>query len=82
MPRGCLVIADETLPSSTLRRLWYRMRRLPLLVVTYMLTQTSTRPVEHLVDRIRHAGFERVEEARLWGDTFFVARAVREDVGR
>jgi demethylmenaquinone methyltransferase/2-methoxy-6-polyprenyl-1,4-benzoquinol methylase len=82
VPGGCLVIADETLPSSRPRRLWYRMRRLPLILVTYMLTQTSTRPVEHLADRIRHAGFRRVEEARLWGDTFFIVRAVREDVGR
>ena len=79
--RGCLVIADETLPSSRKQRLWHRMRRLPLSLLTYALTQTSTRPVEHLVDRMGHAGFEQAEEARLWGDTFFVARAVRADVG-
>jgi len=79
---GRLVVADETLPSSRPRRLWYRMRRLPLVLGTYVLTQTSTRPVDHLADRIRHAGFGRVEEARLWGDTFVVVRAVREDVGR
>jgi demethylmenaquinone methyltransferase/2-methoxy-6-polyprenyl-1,4-benzoquinol methylase len=82
VPGGCLVIADEALPSSRLARLWYRVRRLPLVMVTYVLTQTSTRPVEHLADRIRRAGFGRVEEARLWGDTFVVVRAVHEDVGR
>ena len=82
VPRGYLVIADETLPSSKPQRLWYRMRRLPLSLVTYVLTQASTQPVEHLTERIRHAGFGRVEEARLWGDTFFVAYAVREDVER
>ena len=75
-------IADETLPSSRPRRLWYQMRRAPLIAATYMLTQASTRPVERVADRIRDAGFGRVEEARLWGDTFFVVRAVREDVGR
>ncbi len=79
---GCLVIADETLPSSRPRRLWYQMRRLPLTAATYILTQASTRPVERVADRIRDAGFGRVQEARLWGDTFFVAHAVREDGGR
>ena len=75
---GRLVIADETLPSSGPRRLWYRLRRLPLVSVTYLLTQASTRPVEHLADRIRHAGFGQVEETQLWGDTFFIVHAVRE----
>jgi len=75
---GRLVIADETLPPSGPRRLWYRLRRLPLVSVTYLLTQASTRPVEHLADRVRHAGFEQVEETRLWGDTFVIVHAARE----
>jgi ubiquinone/menaquinone biosynthesis C-methylase UbiE len=79
---GRLVIADESLPASRPRRLWYRMRRLPLVMVTYVLTQTSTQPVEHLADRIRQADFRRVEEECIWGDTFVIVRAVREDVGR
>ena len=81
VPGGRLVIADEALPSSRPRRLWYRMRQFPLAMVTYLLTQTSTRPVERLAETIRLAGFERVEETRLWGDTFVVVRAVRKDAG-
>lgn len=78
---GRLVIADEALPLSRSGRLWYRMGQLPLALVTYVLTQTSTRPVERLADGIRQAGFGRVEETRLWGDTFVLVHAVREDVG-
>ncbi|MDH3622922.1 MAG: class I SAM-dependent methyltransferase [Myxococcales bacterium] len=81
VPGGRLVIADEALPTSGPERLWYRMRQLPLALVTYLLTQTSTRPVEGLAESIRLAGFGRVEETRLWGDTFIVVSAVREDVG-
>ncbi|MDH3202131.1 MAG: class I SAM-dependent methyltransferase [Myxococcales bacterium] len=82
MPGGRLVIADEALPQSGPRRMWHRVRRLPLGLITYLLTQTSTRPVERLAESIRLAGFGRVEETRLWGDTFVVVSAVREDVGR
>lgn len=77
VPGGRLVIADESLPAAGPRRLWTRMRRIPLVLATYALTQTSTRPVESLARRVRDAGFKRVEEARLWGDTFTVVRAVR-----
>lgn len=81
VPGGRLVIADEALPTSAPRRLWYRMRRAPLALVTYLLTQTSTRPVERLAESIRLAGLRRVEETRLWGDTFVIVCAVREDAG-
>ena len=76
---GLLVIADETLPSSKPQRAWYRLRRLPLLAATYLLAQATTRPIEHLADRIRDAGFAQVEETRLWGDTFVIAHAVRDE---
>lgn len=78
---GRLAIADETMPQSVWARAWYRLRRLPLAALTYMWTQASTRPVEHLADRIREAGFERVEEERLWGDTFVIVYAQREEAG-
>lgn len=78
---GHLVIADETLPSSRPQRAWHRLRRLPLVAATYVLTQASTRPIEHLADRIADAGFAQVEEIRLWGDTFVIVRAVRDEVG-
>jgi len=77
---GHLVIADETLPRSKPARAWYQLRRLPLAAATYLFTQASTRPIEHLDDRVRDAGFGQVEELRLWGDTFFVLNAVREEV--
>jgi len=82
VPAGHLVIADETLPSSKARRAWYRLRRLPLSIATYVLTQTSTQPVERLARKIRDAGFEQIEETRLWEDTFVIVHAVRAEAAR
>ena len=59
-PGGVLVVADETRPRGLLRRLAYNLVRLPLLIVTFLLTQTTTRAVAGLDKRIAEAGF-RVE---------------------
>jgi ubiquinone/menaquinone biosynthesis C-methylase UbiE len=79
VPGGALVIADETRPATPAARAWYQLRRFPLAALTYLLTQTSTQPVEHLAARIRNAGFGQLEERRLWGDTFLIVYAVREE---
>lgn len=76
---GALVLADETRPTTPAARAWYQLRRFPLAALTYLFTQTSTQPVEHLADRIREAGFGQLEERRLWGDTFFIVSAKREE---
>lgn len=64
-PGGVLVIADETLPDGAWARLFYRLWRIPLLALTYMLTQTATRPVRNLGDRVEAAGFSSVREERM-----------------
>lgn len=82
VPGGHLVIADETLPASKPRRVWNILRRLPLVAATYLLTQASTRPIEHLAERIHNAGFGQVEETHHFGDTFVIAHAVRDEAER
>lgn len=62
VPGGLLAIADETRPPAALRRLVCRLVRAPLVVVTFALTQTTTRPVVGLEAKARAAGF-RIEEA-------------------
>ena len=61
VPGGALVIADETMPENGLSRLVYRLRRLPVAAAAYLLTQTTTRPVRGLCQRVRAAGFRRVQ---------------------
>lgn len=74
-PAGRLVIADEVVPRGALRRVRYALRRWPLAVLAYLLTQTTTTPLEGLPQRVRAAGFVAVDEQRLWGDAFCIVRA-------
>ena len=58
---GQLVVADEVAPATPGRRLWRRVRRLPIAGLTYLLTQATTRPLEGLQEEMRGAGFEAIE---------------------
>ncbi len=74
---GRLIIADETVPPSWPKRLLHLLVRLPLVALTYVLTQTTTRAVTHLESKIADAGF-RIEWANtsLLGD-FRIIGAIR-----
>lgn len=77
VPGGTLVIADDVLPAGGWRRAWARMRRIGLVVATYLLTQTTTRPVANLPARVRAAGFNDIQQEHLWSDLFLIVRARR-----
>lgn len=74
---GRLIIADEVVPSWP-RRALHLLVRLPLVIATYILTQTTTHAVAQLQAKIAEAGF-RVEwtHRNLLGD-FETVAAVRE----
>ncbi len=74
---GRLIIADEVVPPWP-RRALHLLVRLPLMVVTYILTQTTTGAVAQLEAKIAEADF-RVEwtHRNLLGD-FETVAAVRE----
>jgi demethylmenaquinone methyltransferase/2-methoxy-6-polyprenyl-1,4-benzoquinol methylase len=78
---GRLVIADETAPPSWAKRLLHLLVRLPLVVLTYVLTQTTTRAVKDLKSKIVDAGFKiESSEATFLGD-FQTIAAVRRSEG-
>ena len=77
VPGGALVIADETLPANGFSRLVYWLRRLPVVAATYLLTQTTTRPVRDLGQRVRGAGFFVKVEMRMWSGSFLIIHAVK-----
>ncbi len=78
VPGGALVIADETMPEGGVSRLVYRLRRVPVAAAAYLLTQTTTRPVRGLCQRVRAAGFRVVEAKRMWSGSFLMIHAVKE----
>lgn len=77
---GRLVIADEVVARSWPLRLLSRVLRLPLVVLTYILTQTTTRAVVGLEEKITGAGFaiHTVETSLLGGLKLVVAAKSEE----
>jgi ubiquinone/menaquinone biosynthesis C-methylase UbiE len=63
-PGGLLLLADEVVPQRPFRWFLHWLIRLPLTVITYLLTQTTTRAVRDLPEQVRAAGFA-VESVRL-----------------
>jgi demethylmenaquinone methyltransferase/2-methoxy-6-polyprenyl-1,4-benzoquinol methylase len=72
---GTLLIADELRPETRGGRLWSGLRRAPSAALTFLLTQTTTRPVDRLAERVRAAGFLRVVEERLPPGDFALLQA-------
>jgi len=78
---GRLALADEARPRTVWMRLLHGLLRVPLLVLTFALTQTSTRAVRGLTTRVRRAGFIIETEERTTLDSFLYLVAVKEGAG-
>ncbi len=79
-PGGLLLVADEVRPDTFAKRLLQALVRVPLALVAYALTQTTTHAVAGLPQRVEDAGL-RIEEKRLsWAEDFMelVARKPKE----
>lgn len=75
-PGGLLIIADEVRSNSPWRRILHLSVRLPLMVITYILTQASTRALKGIEDALTDTGFEIIYQKRSFLDSFglYVAR--------
>ncbi|NOZ93751.1 MAG: methyltransferase domain-containing protein [Acidobacteria bacterium] len=80
-PGGVLVIADEIVPAASLRRLAWWAGRLPLVCLTYLLTQTTTRALEDPGGLVRAAGFAEIHERRFGRGTVVLLTARRGEAG-
>jgi ubiquinone/menaquinone biosynthesis C-methylase UbiE len=77
---GRLIIGDEVAPSWP-RRALHLLLRVPLAIVTYILTQTTTRAVAELQPKITDAGFKiQWANRSLLGD-FETLAAVKSGMG-
>jgi demethylmenaquinone methyltransferase/2-methoxy-6-polyprenyl-1,4-benzoquinol methylase len=63
-PGGLLLIADEIRPTSTLKRLLSALLRAPLVALTYLITQTTTKAVRGLPELVKAEGF-KIRNIRL-----------------
>jgi ubiquinone/menaquinone biosynthesis C-methylase UbiE len=63
-PGGLLLVADEVVPANNAIRILNWLARLPLLVITYVVTQTISRAVRDLPQKVKTAGLS-IEKLRL-----------------
>ena len=55
-PGGLLLVADEVKPENLLKRIAAFLGRFPLVIITYLITQTTTKAVKNLPEKIKQAG--------------------------
>jgi len=76
---GRLALADEVRPGNLPKRLAHELVRIPLLIITFALTQTTTSAVDGLSDLVAEAGF-RIESAQRSSlDSFLYLVARKEE---
>lgn len=78
---GLLAIADEVVPRQPALRALVWLLRFPLVVITYVLTQTTTRAVAGLEESIAGAGFALSSTSRslLGSLELVIAHKEKED---
>ncbi|RLC69358.1 MAG: hypothetical protein DRI26_09255, partial [Chloroflexi bacterium] len=69
-PGGLIIIADEVRASSLWKRILHQLVRIPLLTITYILTQTSTRALKDIRGPLADVGFKLIHEERSFLDSF------------
>jgi ubiquinone/menaquinone biosynthesis C-methylase UbiE len=82
-PGGLLLVADEVRPRSISMKLISWLVRLPLVIITYLITQTTTSAARDLPDRIREAGLsiESISVSKMQNFMELVAKK-REEKAR
>ena len=72
---GKLVIADEVTPSAFFARLLFWVVRIPLVILTWLLTRTTTQVLHDYVALLHEAGFEGQVEASYLGGSLAILTA-------
>ncbi|GBD98230.1 malonyl-[acyl-carrier protein] O-methyltransferase [bacterium BMS3Abin07] len=76
---GLLLIADEVTPGSISKRILHLLIRIPLLIITYIVTQNTTRAIKNLPEMIAENGF-MIKSARLGNLGSFLELAAQKPV--
>lgn len=70
---GKLLVIDEVVPQSLMRKVIYYIHRTFLVFITYILTQTTTRPLRNIDEHLEVIGYKIMRD-EVYGNTrLFVA---------
>lgn len=74
-PDGLLLIADEVTPSGTLAKFLFYLVRLPLVLLTWLLTRTSTAALSDFETLLQQTGFHPHQAASYLGNSLALYEA-------
>jgi len=63
-PGGLFLVVDEVRPKNVPKRILNGILRFPLLIITYLITQTTIHAVDNLTEKIKESGL-LIESTRL-----------------
>jgi len=63
-PGGLLLVVDEVRPKNILKKILNEISRFPLLIITYLITQTTIHSIENLPEKIKESGLS-IESVKL-----------------
>lgn len=80
-PEGLLLVADEVRPGNVMLKLIIWLLRFPLVILSYLITQTTTRAVKDLPGKVRRSGLliESINLSKLQDFMELVARKPEEN---
>lgn len=74
-PNGILMIADESVPMRIGGRLLHSLVQLPIKLIAYLLTQSSTKPLRDLMPVLGTRNFHDLKVTHIWGESFIIITA-------
>ena len=74
-PGGRLLIADEVIPAGPLARLAYYLVRLPLVLLTWLMTRTTTNALDKFDEVLAQTGFRSAVAAAYLGNSLVLYSA-------
>jgi len=74
-PNGRLLIADEVIPAKSSTRLLFYLVRLPLVLLTWLITRTSTRSLRDFDQMLTQIGFHTDVAASFLGGSLVLYEA-------
>jgi ubiquinone/menaquinone biosynthesis C-methylase UbiE/NAD-dependent dihydropyrimidine dehydrogenase PreA subunit len=74
-PEGTVVIAVEVRPRELIKKMIHLVVRFPLAVLTYLVAQTGTKPLNQITNEMIHAGLNISLEERSFLDSFIIVAA-------
>jgi ubiquinone/menaquinone biosynthesis C-methylase UbiE len=80
-PGGSLILVDEVMPESSLKRLGYSLVRFPLALITFLLTRTTTRSLQRIEVILAQNGYSiQTKDAHLGGSLHLIVSEVGPDL--